>query len=201
MRLKMPGADQVGRAAAGLLLTALAVAGCNPGLPEAGTEQAYGGTELDGTVAPAFRLTDQHGDVVALEDFWGKVVVLVFLDSQCQETCPVTAVELRRTYQALGEVATRVGFVGVNVYLDARAVADVAAATEEWKLTEISAWHFLTGEPEALEQVWRDYFVGVERVSETEIRHTSGVYLIDQADPTTVSAPATTPPRSPAPGA
>jgi cytochrome oxidase Cu insertion factor (SCO1/SenC/PrrC family) len=51
---------------------------------------SYEGTELSGK-APDFRLMDQHGDLVSLSDFKGKVVVLTFFDSQCQDVCPLTA--------------------------------------------------------------------------------------------------------------
>lgn len=55
-----------------------------------GNSQSYEGTELSGE-APNFQLTDQNGSPVNLSDFRGNVVVLTFMDSKCQDTCPLTA--------------------------------------------------------------------------------------------------------------
>lgn len=61
---------------------------------------SYEGTELSGE-APDFQLTDQNGSVVNLSDFRGKVVVLTFMDSKCQDTCPLTAAHFREAYRQL----------------------------------------------------------------------------------------------------
>jgi len=142
----------------------------------------YAGTPLDEPAA-GFRLIDQHGATVSLADWRGRVVVLTFFDSQCQETCPMTALELRAASQALGEDVQSVVFAGVNVNAEANQVADVAAATEQWRLDEIPSWHFLTGSPEELQPVWQAYDVAVMPVNEGdgELVHTPGVYLIDPA--------------------
>ena len=143
------------------------------------TPPAYEGTELD-DVAPDFRLVDHQGVRVALSDFRGKVVVLTFLDSQCQETCPLTATHLRLARQMLSEEAASVVFIGINVNLEANSVADVLATTKKWRLDEIPTWHFLTGSAEELEPVWQAYNIMVIP-EQDEIQHTPGVFLIDPA--------------------
>lgn len=142
----------------------------------------YEGTQMDG-IAPDFRLTNQRGETVALADFQDKVVALTFMDSHCQDTCPLTAGELRRVSQALGDETNSVVFIGVNVNAQANAVADVAAATQEWRLDEIPNWHFLTGNTSELEPVWNAYTVEVmPPVDETgDLVHSPGIYLIDHA--------------------
>lgn len=136
---------------------------------------------LDGA-APDFQLADQNGERFALSDFQGKIVVLTFLDSQCQDICPLTAVQLRQTNQALGEAANGVVFLGVNVNVDANNLEDVTAATQQWHLDEIPTWHFLTGTAAELETVWQSY--GIEVMPPTDesddLSHSPGVYLIDQ---------------------
>lgn len=141
----------------------------------------YEGTTLQGA-ASDFALTDHNGERVALSDFAGQVVVLAFLDSQCKEVCPLTAVHLRTAYNTLGDDAESVVFLGVNVNGDANDVVDVAATTEKWQLSEIPTWHFLTGAADELEPVWQTYHVGVLPAEDEagELLHTSGVYLIDR---------------------
>lgn len=140
---------------------------------------SYEGAELDG-VAPDFRLVDHKGVRLALSDFRGHVVVLTFLDSQCQETCPLTATHLRMASQTLSDDVSSVVFIGVNVNLEANTVADVLAATKKWRLDEIPTWHFLTGSAEELEPVWQAYNIMVIP-EQDEIQHTPGVFLIDPA--------------------
>lgn len=142
----------------------------------------YEGTVLDGPAAD-FRLVDQHGLRLALSDFRGRVVVLAFLDSQCQEVCPLTAIHLRAAHQALDNQAQAVVFLGVNINVSANTVADVFAATQKWRLDEVPNWHFLTGSPVELEPVWEAYDVAVvpAPAAEGELTHTPGVFLIDPA--------------------
>ncbi len=143
--------------------------------------QAYYGTELSGA-ASDFALTDQDGKQVALSEFRGKVVVLTFMDSQCREVCPLNAAQLRQAYQRLDQSeADRVVFLAVNVNVGANTSMDIAQATQKWRLDEIPSWHFLTGNKEDLESVWKDYGVAAEPIVESgEIMHTPGVFLIDQ---------------------
>jgi len=145
-------------------------------------DQPYEGTELSG-IAPDFRLTDQYGELVGLSEFGGRIVVLTFMDSQCKEVCPLTSAQLIQAYRNLdtGEVS-QVVFVAVNVNVDANTDMDVAQATQQWHLDELPSWHFLTGNAEELESVWKDYGVAAETSAESgEIMHTPGVFLIDPA--------------------
>lgn len=142
----------------------------------------YEGTELEGP-APGFRLTDQNGTATALADFRGRVVVLAFMDTRCDETCPLTALELRLANQALGSDASHVAFVGVNVNANFNALGDTAAMTERFQLDEIPSWRFLKGPVKQLRQVWSAYSIEVvpsDDPEEEDFNHTPGVYVIDQ---------------------
>jgi protein SCO1 len=142
--------------------------------------QAYEGTELK-SEAPDFQLTDQIGSLVSLSNFRGKVVVLTFMDSKCQDTCPLTAVHFRETYSQLDpNEVKQVVFLSVNVNVEASAVTDVLEATQAWHLDEIPSWHFLTGSHEVLEPVWKDYgVVAAHNPDGHSMMHTPGTFLID----------------------
>lgn len=160
------------------LIGVLVIFGCNGDSAEPTTD--YEGTELAGA-APDFRLIDQKGDAIALSDFRGKVVVLAFMDSRCDETCPLTALELRTAYQSLGEAAAQAVVLGVNVNANFNSREDVDAFTAEFKLNEIPPWHFLTGAAEELSSVWKAYFIEVRvQPEEEDFDHTPGLYVIDQ---------------------
>jgi len=164
-----------------LTVFALFLNACSTSLLPIQSSDAYEGTILDGA-APDFQLVDQNGDTLALSDFQGKVVALAFLDSQCKDICPLTAVHLRQTNQALGDAANEVVFLGVNVNANANSLEEVTAATQKWRLDEIAAWHFLTGNPAELETVWQSYGIQVDAsMNESgDLSHSPGVYLIDQ---------------------
>jgi protein SCO1/2 len=171
-------------AVAGSILTLfvfLATA-CSTALNSVISEDIYEGTQIDGA-APDFQLIDQNGQTLTLADFQGQVVVLTFLDSRCQDTCPLTAADLRRTHQALGDAAHSVVFLGVNVNVNANTRTDITAATQEWHLDEISTWHFLTGNSTELETVWESYHIEViPPMDESgDLSHSPGVYLIDRS--------------------
>ena len=160
----------------------LALAGCQPRAAAAVLSGPYEGTELN-SPAPDFELPDHRGVRIALSDWRGQVVVLTFMDSQCQEVCPLTAVHLRSAYRQLGSEAGSVVFVGINVNLEANTVEDVLATTQKWRLDEIASWHFLTGTEDQLRPIWEAYDVTVYPAPEVEgeLVHTPGVFLIDQA--------------------
>lgn len=149
-------------------------------LSSSDNSQTYDGTELSGE-APDFQLTDQNGSSVGLSDFRGKVVVLTFMDTKCQDTCPLTAAQFREVYRQLNQnEAKQVIFLGVNVNVEESAVANILETTQAWHLDEIPNWHFLTGSHEVLEPVWKDYGVAAVHNSDgNSIMHTPGTFLID----------------------
>lgn len=162
-----------------LLLTG--IAGCSVPQQASLSLQRYEGTALDG-VAPDFRLTDQKGIPIALSDLRGKIVVLAFLDPRCTDVCPLTAQHFRQASAALGEDASRVAFLAVNVNPSANSVKDVADATTRWGIDTLPSWHFLTGNPEELPLIWSAYNVaggGEKHGKPGEVEHTPGVYIID----------------------
>jgi cytochrome oxidase Cu insertion factor (SCO1/SenC/PrrC family) len=145
------------------VIAVLALAGCSSGADashDSSSSTVYQGTKLEGP-APDFRLVDHQGAHVALSDFRGKVVVLAFMDSRCDETCPLTAYELRTAYNSLGNNQEDVVFLGANVNKNFNKPEDAAAFTVQHRLGEIPTWHFLSGDPEELEPVWEAYSIEV----------------------------------------
>lgn len=168
----------------GAVISALLVtlSACSPQFPASVDSGPYEGTTLSGE-APDFRLRDQGGASVQLSDFLGQVVVLAFMDSECQEICPLTSVQLRQTHASLAHAdAQSVMFLVVNVNPSANRIEDVQAAMKKWRLDEISNFHFLTGKESELVPVWEAYNVTVYAAPDEagELVHTPGVFLIDR---------------------
>jgi len=145
-------------------------------------QSKYDGTEVSG-LADDFELIDQHNQEIELSDFRGKIVVLVFMDSLCEEVCPLTALHLRIAFERMKreEVdVSQVAFLGVNVNVEANMPEDVMAFTRKFGLDSVPTWHFLTGTVDQLEPVWKAYDITVHPQEEGEIIHTPGVYIIDE---------------------
>jgi cytochrome oxidase Cu insertion factor (SCO1/SenC/PrrC family) len=132
------------------------------------------------TQAPAFTLTDQHGQALGLSRFRGKAVVLEFMDPHCTDICPLVSQEFADAYRDLGPLAGRVVFVAVNVNPYHATVSDVRQFSAAHQLTTIPSWHFFTGPLPRLRAAWRAYDIAVQAPNpDADVIHTSTVYFID----------------------
>src|SRR6267378_202763 len=66
--------------------------------------------------APAFALTSQAGDRVALADLRGKVIAVTFIYATCKDTCPVLTAKMAMIQRKLGaDFGPRVRFASITV--------------------------------------------------------------------------------------
>ena len=108
-----------------VLVLGLALLSRPTAIPGARSTLVYEGTAVEG-VAPDFRLVNQRGDAVALSDFRNHVVALTFLDPECTDVCPLTALDFQRVNQALGNDAAHVVFLAVNANVATNSAAAMA---------------------------------------------------------------------------
>ncbi len=142
----------------------------------------YQGSLIDPPAEAAdFELVDQDGQPFRLSDQQGKVVMIFFGYTNCPDVCPVTLSDFRRMKQQLGDLAENVRFVYITV--------DPERDTQERRKAYLLGFDpdfvGLSGEPEALQQVWTDYGVLVEKQETASaagylIDHTARVYAIDK---------------------
>jgi protein SCO1/2 len=129
--------------------------------------------------APNFRLHDQFGRAVSLDQFRGKAVGLTFVYSHCKNTCPLILQTLARGRDTVGP---RFAVVAVSV----DPAGDRPAHVRRW-LAQRGLLHkveFLLGTRAQLEPVWKEYAVGSKRVrgykADPElVEHTAVIYGID----------------------
>src|SRR5207244_863867 len=144
------------------------------------------GTDLGGTPAPGFTLTNYTGEQVSLERLRGKPVVLTFLYTHCPDTCPLIADQMRRASELLGSDSDKVAMVAVSTDPRHDDRASVAGFSQVHSLE--GRWQYLLGSPEQLAPVWRAYYIGVTPGSEAgsalgdnEVIHSEAVFVIDKA--------------------
>ena len=126
--------------------------------------------------APDFALRDQTGATVSMRQLRGTVLALTFLDTQCQNLCPLQASFLG---SAQADLNRRAPFdvVVVSVHPDVDTPASIAAFAAAHGLGHHYFW--LNGPLADLQKVWDGYGVTVQ-VAQGELAHSSVIYLIDR---------------------
>ena len=92
------------------------------------------GTALKPRAAPGFTLTDQTGRQVSLSQYRGKVVILSFVDAECQTICPLTTQAMLDAKASLGKAGKQVQLLGVNANWKSTQVEDVLEYTEQHQM-------------------------------------------------------------------
>jgi cytochrome oxidase Cu insertion factor (SCO1/SenC/PrrC family) len=141
----------------------------------------FNGRDLDESQTYKFTLESHDGELWSLEDQRGKVVVLVFMFTRCDDTCPVTSQNVNWVKSQLSEAELeQVSFVSVTV--DWR--NDSPSKLENWSEDRGYDWPHLTGTQEALEMVYDTYGAGpIEQGDDSNegytVAHTSPTYILD----------------------
>jgi len=131
--------------------------------------------------APAVRLTDQAGRPFALAGLRGKAVLVSFVFTTCNGSCPATTSSLFRVQQDLREAGLwgdRVEFVSIT--LDPR--RDTPEALAQYARifgADAGRWHFLTGRPEDVARVIADWGMWVKPGPGGALDHPSRIFLLD----------------------
>lgn len=135
------------------------------------------GTDLGGTPAPNFRLTDQFGKQISLQQFKGKPVVLTFLYTHCPDVCPLTAEHLHSTMLELGKDAHNVAVLAVSTDPKRDDTAAAMQFSQQHQMTDY--WHYLVGTPEQLSPVWSNYSISAQ-AQQQNINHSMALFVIDK---------------------
>lgn len=129
--------------------------------------------------APGFRLLDQHGRTIALDDLRGRTVVLDFIFTNCPGPCPTLTGIQKDVREALSpDERARTRFVSITLDPERdtpEALRDYAAK----RGIEGDDWHLLTGPSDEVNAVVRSYGVGVIRRAGIEPEHLVVTFVID----------------------
>jgi protein SCO1/2 len=120
-----------------------------------------------------FALSDEDGRPISLRAYRGRVVVLTFMYSTCQDTCPVTATTIRGALDDLGHDVPTLA-VSVDPANDTR---DTAEAFLVKRGLSNGRMHFLLGTRAQLAPIWRAYGI---RPQGNGFEHSAYVLLIDK---------------------
>ena len=124
--------------------------------------------------APEINLVTHNGDSFTMSSQRGKVVLLYFGYVNCPDECPLTMAHIKLAVESLDNHTKDVQVLMVST----DPARDTPQALKDFMGHFAPSFLGLTGTPEELQKVWKDYGVTVEQGGET---HSTFLYVIDPA--------------------
>jgi protein SCO1/2 len=128
-----------------------------------------------------FTLTTQDGKPFRLSSLRGKVVLVSFVFTTCNGTCPATTHRMVLASEVIAKAGLSDKVHLVSITLDP--ARDKPAVLRDYmRLYEIDAkhWTFLTGSQEQLDKVFSDWGMWARPAANGQLDHPSRVLLLDQ---------------------
>jgi protein SCO1/2 len=133
--------------------------------------------------APDFKLTTQDGKALASADLKGKVLLVSFIFTTCNGTCPATTHRMGQVQEALKkkelDKAGRVRLLSIS--LDPK--RDTPKVLRDYmKLYDADPanWTFLTGLPVKVAKTIADWGMWVKPAANGQLDHPSRIFLVDR---------------------
>ena len=138
-------------------------------VPQAG----FAGARLpDGVRAPRFELTDERGERVSMTELRGKPVIVTFLYTDCEETCPPAAQQVKG---ALNELGRDVPALAIAVDPPRDTPESARAFLSEQRM--LGRMRFVLGSRSELEPVWRGFAIREQSPGQ---EHQARIVIVDR---------------------
>jgi protein SCO1 len=146
-------------------------------LRDADASPAYRGSRPpSGMQAADFRLRNYTGREVALSELRDNVLVLTFLDAQCEESCPLIAATAPRALARLdAEDRGRVAFVAIST--DPREDTPAAVRSFLRRYGAEGTLEYLIGPEGSVRRAWQDYGVLASEMTGSDTMHSAPVRI------------------------
>jgi protein SCO1/2 len=127
-----------------------------------------------------FRLADQNGATITDQDLKGRPFLVFFGFTHCPDVCPTTLFDVSEVMRSLGPDAERTAALFITVDPE----RDTAPVLKDYLTSFDPHVRGLTGDPEALAAVAKEYRVYYKKVpldgADYTMDHTAIVYLMDK---------------------
>ncbi len=118
----------------------------------------YGDDILPFKSVTPFTLLDENGAGLNILDHQGKVIVIAFLFTRCPDICPVISANLKYISLELGDkYPNDVAIFSITV----DPWTDNSSVLLDYRIEKNLTWPHLTGELPILEEVWKNFGVGL----------------------------------------
>jgi protein SCO1/2 len=131
--------------------------------------------------APDFELRDQDDNPVRFADYRGHVVVVGFIFTTCNGTCPATThrmAKLRQECARRPELKNQVRFVSISLDPERDTPTQLRGYRRLYEI-DGTDWVFLTGAPKEIEPVLAAWGMWAKPATNGQLDHPSRVYLVD----------------------
>lgn len=145
---------------------------------------------------PAFQLIDQAGQGLTAADVQGKVLLVGFIYTTCEDICPVVTAQMKGLQDDLAQAGLlgEAQLLSISVDPEQDRPERLAAYAAKFG-ADLATWRFLTGEVAHVREVVVDGFLlGVQRVSASghdahgshdpgdyRVEHSGRIALVDRA--------------------
>lgn len=151
---------------------AVALATSSSDEPAGGSGDRFAGSTLpDGLRAPELGLADEQGDEVRMADLRGEPAIVTFLYSNCRDSCPAQAQQVKG---ALNELGRDLPALAISVDPANDTPDSARAFLSKQRMT--GRMRFVLGSRTELRRVWRGY--GVQPQLD-DLDHTARIVLVD----------------------
>ena len=142
-----------------------------------------------GVRAPDFTLSDERGRPISMRAFRGRPVIVTFLYTRCEETCPAEAQQIKVAQDRLG---TRAAALAVSVDPPHDTPASARRFNAEQRVAGRLRW--VLGSRRELRRLWRGFAI---QHQSRDMEHQARIVLIDRRGFQRIGFPAseTTPER------
>jgi protein SCO1/2 len=139
--------------------------------PVAAGNEFAGASMPEGLFAPDFELRNQDGERVSMRALRGQPVIVTFLYTHCQDTCPITAQTIRGALDDLGHDVPALA-IAVDPPNDTPQTARKFLAEQR----ATGRIDFVLGSRAELRPLWNGFGIQPQRVTE---EHSAHITLVD----------------------
>jgi protein SCO1 len=160
-----------------VLVAVAAVAGVMLANRDSGDGAVAAGQRFEGALlpkgvrAPELGLRDENGDTVRMADLHGDPAIVTFLYSNCDDTCPAQAQQVKG---ALNELGDDVPSLAISVDPENDTPESARAFLAKQRMT--GRMRFVLGSREELKRVWDGYAISPQL---DRLDHTARIVIVD----------------------
>ena len=127
-----------------------------------------------------FNLVDQNSRDFKFSQLTGRVKVVAFAYTTCPDICPLITAALREIQSGLTpEESKNVFLLTITTDPEIDSPSVLAGYGKRYG-ADFANWAFLSGNPVAMQKVWKNFGVGVNRKARGLVDHTALIALVDR---------------------
>ena len=127
---------------------------------------------------PAITLTDQHNKPVMLSSLKGKAVLVDFIYTSCPGPCLTETQKMAKVADSLSkDLGSKVVLLSITVDPEHDGSQQLLEYAKKQDV-ERPGWYFLTGSPQTIEEVMKNFKLIRQREPDGTVDHIIGVFLL-----------------------